>query len=53
MVKEDTTVVLPNRDFALELLKQMKVPYSVKRHSIAVAEKALEIANKIKRYLEI
>jgi len=47
MVKEDITVVLPNRDFALELLKLMKVPYSVRRHSFRVTEKALEIADKI------
>ena len=38
---------LPTRDFAFELLKKLKVPYQVRRHSIKVAEKALEIADKI------
>lgn len=38
---------LPTRDFAFELLKKLKVPYQVRRHSIKVSEKALEIANKI------
>jgi len=38
---------LPTRDFAFELLKKLKVPYQVRRHSFKVSEKALEIANKI------
>ena len=49
MVKEDIAVVLPNRDFALELLKRLKVPYSVRRHSLIVCSKALEIANRINK----
>ena len=40
---------LPTRDFAFDLLKRLKVPYQVRRHSIKVAEKALEIANKINK----
>jgi uncharacterized protein len=38
---------LPSREFAFDLLKQVKVPYHVRRHSLKVAEKALEIAEKI------
>lgn len=38
---------LPSREFAFDLLKKMKVPYHVRRHSLKVAEKALEIAKKI------
>ncbi len=38
---------LPTREFAFDLLKKMKVPYHVRRHSLKVAEKALEIAKKI------
>lgn len=52
MVKEkaeELPIVLPDRDFALELLKKLKVPYSVRRHSLKVCEKALEIANKIRK----
>ncbi|MFW9937721.1 MAG: HD domain-containing protein [Candidatus Thorarchaeota archaeon] len=44
MDKEET---LPNREFAFDLLKLVKVPYHVRRHSLKVAEKALEIAEKI------
>ncbi|MFX1408283.1 MAG: HD domain-containing protein [Promethearchaeota archaeon] len=44
MDKEET---LPNREFAFDLLKRVKVPYHVRRHSLKVAEKALEIAEKI------
>jgi uncharacterized protein len=39
---------LPDREFALELLRKLKVPYAVRRHSINVADKAQLIANKIK-----
>lgn len=46
MEKEEA---LPTRDFAFDLLKKLKVPYQVRRHSIKVAEKALEIANKINK----
>ncbi len=52
MVKEkaeELPIILPDRDFALELLKKLKVPYSVRRHSLKVCEKALEIANKIRK----
>ena len=40
---------LPTRDFAFDLLKKLKVPYQVRKHSIKVAEKALEIADKINK----
>jgi len=40
-------IPLPNRDLAFDLLKDLKVPYQVRRHSLKVAEKALEIASKI------
>ena len=39
---------LPTSDFAFDLLKKLKVSYNVRRHSLKVAEKALEIAEKIK-----
>ena len=38
---------LPSREFAFELLKRMKVPYHVRKHSLKVTEKALEIAESI------
>lgn len=38
---------LPTREFAFDLLKKVKVPYQVRRHSLKVAEKALEISEKI------
>lgn len=38
---------LPSREFAFDLLKKMKVPYHVRRHSLKVAEKALVIAEEI------
>lgn len=40
---------LPTTDFAFDLLRILKVPYQVRKHSIKVAEKALEIANKVKK----
>ena len=40
--------ILPNSEIAFELLKKLKVPYNVRRHSLKVAEKALDIAEKIK-----
>ena len=46
MASEET---LPNSDFAFDLLKILKVSYHVRRHSLKVAEKALEIAEKIDR----
>ncbi len=44
--KED---ILPDRDFALELLKRLKIPLSIRRHSEKVADKAMEISRKIKK----
>jgi len=41
--------ILPNREFALDLLKILKIPLSVRRHSEKVADKAIEIAQKIKK----
>ncbi|MFX1233966.1 MAG: HDIG domain-containing metalloprotein [Promethearchaeota archaeon] len=38
---------LPSSEFAFEFLKKMKVPYHVRRHSLKVTDKALEIAEKI------
>ena len=40
-------IPLPSRDIAFELLKILKVPYQVRRHSLKVSEKALELAEKI------
>jgi uncharacterized protein len=40
---------LPTRDFAFDLLKELKVPYQVRKHSIKVAQKALEIAERINK----
>ncbi len=45
MVKEGE--VLPDRDFAVNLLITLKIQHSVRRHSEKVADKALEIANNI------
>jgi uncharacterized protein len=45
MVSEET---LPTSDFAFDLLKELKVPYNVRRHSLKVADKALELAENIK-----
>ncbi|MFX1258277.1 MAG: HDIG domain-containing metalloprotein [Promethearchaeota archaeon] len=54
MVKEEEfSVILPDRKFALELLGKLKVPFSVRQHSIKVAEKSLEIANKINKAKEL
>ncbi|MHA1931783.1 MAG: HDIG domain-containing metalloprotein, partial [Promethearchaeota archaeon] len=39
--------VLPDRDFALDILRILKIQHSIRRHSEKVADKALEIANKI------
>jgi uncharacterized protein (TIGR00295 family) len=46
MVNED---ILPSRDIAFDLLKKLKVPYQIRKHSLKVAEKALEIAYNIKK----
>ncbi|MFX1375403.1 MAG: HDIG domain-containing metalloprotein [Promethearchaeota archaeon] len=45
MEKEED--ILPDRDFAIDLLRKLKIPHSVRRHSEKVADKALEIAKKI------
>ncbi|MFX1389202.1 MAG: HDIG domain-containing metalloprotein [Promethearchaeota archaeon] len=47
MVKKEE--LLPDRGFALELLRRLKIPLSVRRHSEKVADKALEIASKVKK----
>ncbi len=47
MVKKDE--ILPDREFALEMLKTLKIPLSVRRHSEKVADKAIQIASKIKK----
>lgn len=39
--------ILPDREFAIELMKKLKLPFSVRYHSHLVAKKALEIADKI------
>ncbi len=38
---------LPDRDFAINLLRTLKIQHSIRRHSEKVAQKALEIANQI------
>ncbi len=45
MVKKGET--LPDRDFAINLLITLNIQHSIRRHSEKVADKALEIANKI------
>lgn len=40
---------LPSKETAFDLLKKLKVPYQVRRHSLKVAEKALELAYQIKK----
>ncbi|MHA2035310.1 MAG: HD domain-containing protein [Promethearchaeota archaeon] len=42
--KED---ILPDREFALNLLRMLNIQHSIRRHSEKVADKALEIANTI------
>ena len=39
--------ILPDREYAIDLLRKLKISLSVRRHSEKVADKALEIANKI------
>ncbi len=46
---ENEEVILPDREDAIHLLKELKVPFQIRKHSLKVAEKALEIANKIKK----
>ncbi|MHA1689599.1 MAG: HD domain-containing protein [Promethearchaeota archaeon] len=45
-IKEE---ILPSREFALILLRKEKLPGSIRRHSIRVANKALAIAKKIRK----
>jgi len=45
MVKKED--MLPDRDFAINLLKKLNMQHSIRRHSEKVADKALEIASKI------
>ncbi len=40
---------LPDREFALDLLRRLKIQLSIRRHSEKVAEKAIEIAKKIRK----
>lgn len=47
MVKKEE--ILPDREFALDLLSRLKIQLSVRRHSEKVAEKAIEIGKKIKK----
>ncbi|MFW9951637.1 MAG: HD domain-containing protein [Candidatus Thorarchaeota archaeon] len=42
--------ILPSPEIAFELLKRKKVPFLVRKHSIKVAEKALEIAKSMKNF---
>lgn len=43
----ETNDILPNRDLAIELMKKLKLPVSIRYHSLQVAKKALEIANTV------
>jgi len=45
MVKKEE--ILPDREYAIDLLRKLKISHSVRRHSEKVADKALEIASKI------
>ncbi|MFX1462458.1 MAG: HDIG domain-containing metalloprotein, partial [Promethearchaeota archaeon] len=47
MVKKEE--ILPDREFTLNFLKSLKIPLSVRRHSEKVANKAIEIASKVKK----
>lgn len=47
--EEELSHILPDRDYAFNLLRELRLPYAIRRHSIRVTEKALEIANKIKK----
>jgi len=49
MVKEDLMSILPDREFAIDLLKKLNISKSVLNHSLKVAEKALEITNTISK----
>ena len=40
---------LPDREFALNLLRRLKIQLSVRRHSEKVAEKAIELTKKIRK----
>ncbi|MFX1468218.1 MAG: HD domain-containing protein [Promethearchaeota archaeon] len=47
MVKKEE--ILPDREFTINFLKSLKIPLSVRRHSEKVANKAIEIASKVKK----
>ena len=40
-------IIIPDRSFALDLLRKVRLSFPVRQHSISVANKAVEIANKI------
>ncbi|MFX1397564.1 MAG: HD domain-containing protein [Promethearchaeota archaeon] len=43
----DDEDILPNREIALELIKKLKLPLSIRYHSLAVAKKAVKISKQI------
>ncbi|MFO7797351.1 MAG: HD domain-containing protein [Promethearchaeati archaeon] len=45
MGKKET--IIPDRSFALDLLRKVRLSFPVRQHSIRVANKAVEMANKI------
>ena len=49
MVKIEDLEKLPDRQFAIELMKNLKLPFSIRYHSHLVARKALEITRKVKK----
>lgn len=48
MANQEEESLLPTKEMALKLLRKLRTPISVRRHSIRVAKKAIQIANKIK-----
>lgn len=48
MAKQKEESLLPTKEMALKLLRKLRTPISVRRHSIRVAKKAIQITNKIK-----
>ncbi|MBN1801166.1 MAG: HDIG domain-containing protein [Candidatus Lokiarchaeota archaeon] len=45
----DEINIIPNRNIALDLIRTLKLPFSIRYHSHAVAKKALEIAKQISK----
>ena len=43
-----TDKTIKDREFAIDLMRTLKLPFSIRYHSHSVAKKALMIANKIK-----